>query len=145
MKTAKTYFIVDDDPDDQQFLIEALVENDPTCRCFTASDGQEAITNLSDATISIPDVIFLDLNMPLMNGRECLTALKRATLLQHIPVIIYSTTSNIEEIREILGQGASYFLMKKYSFKELREEIALITLKINNGLAIAQESKRSIV
>ena len=145
MTNAKTYFIVDDDPDDQQFLIEALIENDPSCRCFTASDGQEAITGLSDATIPIPDVIFLDLNMPLMNGSECLAALKRATFLQHIPVIIYSTTSNIEEIREIMGQGASYFLMKKPSFKELREEISSITLRIDAGLDNAQGAKRSIV
>ena len=121
-----TYFIVDDDIDDQQFLIEALVENDPSCRYFTAFNGQEAITNLTDAVIPIPDVIFLDLNMPLLNGRDCLAALKRSPSLQHIPIIIYSTTSNRKEIQEIMELGASYFLTKKPGFKELREEISSI-------------------
>ena len=144
MINSKTYFIVDDDPDDQQFLIEALVENDPSCRCFTAPDGQEAITNLADATIPTPDAIFLDLNMPLMNGKECLAALKRTSFLQDIPVIIYSTTSNIREIQEVLEQGASHFLMKKSSFKELREEISSITLKMT-GFGNTQGAIRPIV
>jgi hypothetical protein len=50
------YFIVDDDVDDQQFLIDALVENDPYCRCFTASNGAEAIAHLTDAVVPIPEV-----------------------------------------------------------------------------------------
>ena len=124
----KIYFIVDDDFDDQQFLIDALVENDPSCECFTSSDGQEAITKLMDAIIPIPDVIFLDLNMPLLNGRKCLAVLKKTLFLQHIPIIIYSTTSNKKEIQEITDQGASYFLIKKPSFKELREELSSIAV-----------------
>lgn len=134
MIPAKTYFIVDDDIDDQQFLIEALIENEPSCRCFTVSNGQEAVANLIEAIIPPPDVIFLDLNMPLMNGRECLAALKQVPSLQHIPVVIYSTTSNKKEIKEIIALGASYFLMKTPSFKELREEVYRITLKLKNDL-----------
>ncbi|MDO6428980.1 response regulator [Flavitalea sp. BT771] len=130
----KTYFIVDDDADDQQFLIEALVKNDPSCRCFTASDGQEAITHLRSAITPIPDVIFLDLNMPLMNGRECLAALKKSPFFQHIPVIIYSTTSNKTEIQYIIEQGAAYFLIKKPGFQQLREEISSIPAMTNPDL-----------
>jgi CheY-like chemotaxis protein len=127
----KKYFIVDDDTDDQQFLIEALVKTDPSCKCFTAFNGQEAITGLVDATIPFPDVIFLDLNMPLMNGRECLVALKQMPSLQHIPIIMYSTTSNKKEIQGITEQGASYFLIKKPGFKELCEEISSIPVMTN--------------
>jgi CheY-like chemotaxis protein len=133
----KTYFIVDDDTDDQQFLIEALGKNDPSCKCFTASDGQEAITGLVDATIPSPDVIFLDLNMPLMNGRECLVALKQTPSLQHIPIIMYSTTSNKKEIQAITEQGASYFLIKKPSFKELCEELSSIPVMINHDSEVS--------
>jgi CheY-like chemotaxis protein len=133
----KIYFIVDDDTDDQQFLIEALGKNDPSCKCFTASDGQEAITGLVDATIPPPDVIFLDLNMPLMNGRECLVALKQMPTLLHIPIIIYSTTSNKKEMQGITEQGASYFLVKQSSFKELCEEISLIPVMITRDLDVA--------
>jgi len=133
LKPGATYFIIDDDIDDQEFLIEALIHNDPDCRCFTANDGQKGMTDLLTAAIPIPDVIFLDLNMPLMSGKECLTALKQSPYLQHIPVIIYSTSSNKEEILEIMEQGASYFLTKKNSFKELNEALVLIPLIADRG------------
>jgi CheY-like chemotaxis protein len=131
------YFIVDDDIDDQQFLIEALVENNPLSQCFTASNGEEAITYLTNAIVPTPDVIFLDLNMPRLNGKQCLVMLKNSLSFQHIPVIIYSTTSNKQEIQEINELGASYFLIKPDSFKELREELASIEIFENNVLDIA--------
>lgn len=128
MKKNKAYFIVDDDIDDQQFLAEALAENDPGCRCFTASNGSEAISYLIDAFIPMPDVIFLDLNMPILNGEQFLVILKQTSSLQHIPVIIYSTTSNKREMEEMKKRGASYFLVKTHSFKALREELASIAI-----------------
>jgi CheY-like chemotaxis protein len=131
------YFIVDDDIDDQQFLIEALVENNPFSQCFTASNGEEAITQLTNAIVPTPDVIFLDLNMPRLNGKQCLVMLKNSPSFQHIPVVIYSTTSNKQEIQEINELGASYFLIKPDSFKELREELASIEIFENNDPDIA--------
>jgi CheY-like chemotaxis protein len=131
------YFIVDDDIDDQQFLIEALVENNPFSQCFTACDGEEAITQLRNAIVPTPDVIFLDLNMPRLNGKQCLVMLKNSPSFQHIPVVIYSTTSNKQEIQEIYELGASYFLIKPDSFKELREELASIEIFENNDPDIA--------
>ena len=120
MIKTKTYYIVDDDTDDQQFLREALIENDSTAHCFTAYDAQEALTNLNGVLIPLPDAIFLDLNMPGMDGKQCLAELKRTPSLQHIPVVIYSTTSDKTEIQETLKMGASYFLIKKNSFNELK-------------------------
>jgi CheY-like chemotaxis protein len=133
----KIYFIVDDDIDDQRFLIEALVENDPFSRCFTASNGQEAITHFTDAVVPIPDVIFLDLNMPGLSGRQCLLTLKQTPSFQHIPVIIRSTTSNPKEIEEISKLGASYFLIKRESFEELCKELAAIEIIAHHDLDIA--------
>jgi len=128
LKKSKIYFIVDDDIDDQQFLAEALAGNNPDCRCFTASNGQEAITYLTDAFIPIPDVIFLDLNMPILNGAQFLVIIKQTSSLRHIPVIIYSTTSSKQEMEEMKKKGASYFLIKTHSFKALRVELASIAI-----------------
>ena len=111
--------------------MEALTENDATSQCFTAYDGEEAITNLKNASVPLPDVIFLDLNMPGMNGKQCLAELKRTPSLQHIPVIIYSTSSDKKEIRETMQMGALYFLIKKSSFRELREDLYPIIDSIN--------------
>ena len=128
LKKSKTYLIVDDDIDDQQFLVEALVENNPDCRCITASNGQEAITNLVESLVPLPDVIFLDLNMPILNGKQFLVLIKQIYSFQHIPVIIYSTTSSKQEMQEMNKLGAYYFLIKTHSFKALREELASIAI-----------------
>ena len=77
MNTPKTYFIIDDDLDDQKFLIEALTENDATVQCLTAINGQAAINHLKKVGSSLPDAIFLDQNMPGLNGRQCLIELKK--------------------------------------------------------------------
>jgi CheY-like chemotaxis protein len=124
------YFIVDDDTDDQQLLIEALTENDPNIQCFSSPNGKEAIINLNNLSIPLPDAIFLDLNMPQFSGKQCLAELKKTPHLQHIPVIIYSTTSNTKEIQDTLQMGAWYFMIKKSSFNELREELSLITSEL---------------
>jgi CheY-like chemotaxis protein len=122
--------------DDQQFLIEALTKNDLNVQCFIAPNGKEAINNLKKAIVPLPDAIFLDLNMPRLNGKQCLAELKRTVPLQHIPVIIYSTTSNKKEMQDTLQMGASYFMVKKSSFKELREELFLITSELNKAYDI---------
>ena len=132
MKKTNTYYIVDDDIDDQQFLIEALTESDPSAQCFTATKGQDAIEHLQKAETLLPDAIFLDLNMPGINGKQCLAELKQISSLQQIPIIIYSTSSNKRDIQETMQLGASYFLVKQNSYKELCEALATIISVINN-------------
>jgi len=126
-----TYYVIDDDIDDQKFLIEALTSNDLNVKCFTAPNGQMAIHELSSSINPLPDAIFLDLNMPKFNGKQCLAELKRTPSLQHIPIVIYSTTSDKREIEETLKLGAAYFMIKKSSIKELREELSIITVGLN--------------
>jgi DNA-binding response OmpR family regulator len=77
MTRRNTYYIVDDDIDDQKFLIEALASNDLNVKCFTATNGKMAIHELSSSIIPLPDAIFLDLNMPKFNGKQCLAEIKR--------------------------------------------------------------------
>lgn len=129
----KIYYIVDDDIDDQQFLIEALTEHDEQIQCFTAFNGQEAITHLKGTFVPLPDAIFLDLNMPGLNGKQCLQELKQTPSLQHIPVIIYSTTSAENEIQETMRMGASYFLVKRSSYRELVNELSQIDIVVNKA------------
>ena len=64
LSTTSTYFVIDDDLDDQKFLIEALTENDKTVQCITAINGRAAIDYLKKVGSILPDAIFLDQNMP---------------------------------------------------------------------------------
>lgn len=120
----KKFFLADDDPDDQELFLEALQLIDNRSECETAFNGQEALQKLLHGRKPLPDFIFLDLNMPGMNGTQCLAEIKKHETLQHIPVIIYSTSSDNKDIEDTLQYGAAYFLQKPNRFEEL-----LVSLK----------------
>ena len=81
LKPLKNFLIGDDDPDDQELFLEALKEIDEDFVCVTAFDGQEVLDKLENS-LFVPDMIFLDLNMPKMNGHECLKEIKKNSLLK---------------------------------------------------------------
>jgi CheY-like chemotaxis protein len=114
----KTVFLVDDDRDDREIFIEALAEIDDSLKCVTAENGEDAIRKLHSG-VFIPNFIFLDLNMPRMNGRECLVKIKNIERLQDTPVIIYTTSSLQKEKDELVKLGASKFLTKPANFSDL--------------------------
>ena len=113
----KTLLLIDNDPDDLYIFCEAVKEIDPGAECITFHDciGIEAKT----AHKKKPDFIFLDLNMPFVNGKECLMHIKKIPQLQSIPVIIYSTTRLQKEKDEAFELGAYSFLTKPDTYEEL--------------------------
>jgi len=119
------YFIVDDDPDDQELFVEALQGLDEFCKCETAFNGQDALDKLNKMP-SVPDFIFLDLNMPRMNGKQFLAEIKKAKTLQDIPVIIYSTSTDKKDILDTIELGAIYFLEKPNRFNDLTKALSNI-------------------
>ncbi len=126
MNTARVFFIADDDPDDREIFIQALQEIDENCNCITAVNGEEALEKLLYDNLFYPDFIFLDLNMPKMNGRQCLKEIKKHPQLQQIPIIIYSTSAEKKEAQEVLALGAMHFLQKPNRFNDLCEALQRI-------------------
>jgi len=114
--------IIDDDQDDRFFFKEALKEMLPSSVCLEANSGIEALKLLRNAE-QIPDFIFLDINMPRMDGRDCLKQLKRDEKLQHIPVIIYSTSFSDKSVAELHALGASGYLNKPTDMNKLPAQI----------------------
>jgi CheY-like chemotaxis protein len=125
VKPGNTYFIVDDDPDDQELFVEALQGLDEACNCVTAFNGQEALQKLNEIPSS-PDFIFLDLNMPRMNGKQFLAEIKKIKTLRDIPVIIYSTSTDKKDILDTIELGAVYFLEKPNRFNDLTKALSNI-------------------
>ncbi len=123
MEDAQTYLIVDDDADDIEFFCEAIDKIDATGSCHSAGNGEEALRWLRQKSESKPDYIFLDLNMPRMDGRACLGELKKDDGLRDIPVIVYTTSSHQRDRGETMALGADYFLVKATSFKKLCDDI----------------------
>jgi CheY-like chemotaxis protein len=129
MSKKRTFFIVDDDIDDQELFMEAVGEVDGSIECLSASNCEEALSLLKSGKIGLPDVIFLDLNMPRLNGKQCLAELKKQANLRHIPVIIYSTSSEKRDIEETFELGAAYFLTKPNKFDELCQALTFVVSK----------------
>ncbi|MEO7530925.1 MAG: response regulator [Sediminibacterium sp.] len=119
----KVFLIVDDDPDDCLFFIDAVKDIDLSFQCRIAINGEDALHKLRQEMKLLPDIIFLDLNMPRMNGMLCLTELKKDKYLKHIPVVIFTTSSNPKDINETHLLGAVYFITKPHDFEKLRNEI----------------------
>lgn len=113
--------LVDDDSDDQLFFVDALSEIDPNVYCEVKENGAEALTRLEKEPL--PDIIFLDLNMPVMNGFDCLAALRQREDLGHIPVIIYSTTSDHSTVKKTHDLGANAFFRKPNDFHSMRAKL----------------------
>jgi CheY-like chemotaxis protein len=116
---------VDDDLEDREFFCEALREVDPSIICLIAGSGMEALSLLQEQ-ITLPDYIFLDINMPMMDGKQCLKALKSIAQFETIPVIMYSTSTDTREIRECYKLGAEDFLIKPPSYEKLVNDLTSI-------------------
>jgi CheY-like chemotaxis protein len=121
MSKISRLLIVDDDIDDREIFAEAVAAVDPNIKCFTAKDGEDALRKLSEPAELLPEVIFLDLNMPRMDGRQVLVALKKNDQLNKIPVVIYTTSSSARDFEETKALGAFRFLAKPSDFNELRD------------------------
>jgi CheY-like chemotaxis protein len=124
---------VDDDSEDSEFFCEALREIDASTQFRTASNGREALKSLNSST-DLPDYIFLDINMPLMDGKTCLAEMKKNNRFKNIPVIMYSTTSDTNEIRECYKLGASDFLIKPNDFNKLCEDLVSIFTQLKREI-----------
>ena len=110
--------LVDDDEDDQDIFREAVSIVRPDCEVRLAMDGEHGLNKLSEAS-ELPDYIFLDVNMPKMDGKEFLQQVKSNPLYRNVPVIIYSTSNHTSEMGKYFKMGASNFITKPSEFNLL--------------------------
>jgi len=118
-------YLIDDDADDQEIFAMALENLGKDIRCIMAKNGEDGISKLNGSK-SVPDVIFLDLNMPRMNGIECLKEIKKLEHLRATRVIIYSTSDG-NEMRDLtLRLGADDFILKPSNISTLTQVLTEI-------------------
>ena len=120
MSKVRKILIVDDDSDDQVLLIEALRDLDATTKFQTATNGHHALELLHSSLHELPDLVFLDLNMPRMNGIQFLLEVKQRQELRAVRVIIYSTSSDQKDMAETARLGAEHFITKPTGLSELK-------------------------
>jgi CheY-like chemotaxis protein len=124
----KTVLYVDDDLDDITFFKKAMRNLDPSVDVISFLDSGEGIKYLSSSSI-IPSIIFLDSNMPTMNGLECVIAIKRDPRLRRIPVVLFSVGLSKEQIIQYNSLGIYQFISKS-TIGELEKSLKHIILDL---------------
>ena len=117
--------LVDNDPDDFLIFGRALESTGQSAECSHAIDAREALELLESAAV-LPRFIFLDINMPGMNGMELLSVMERNPRLRDIPVVMYSTSNAPRDIEDARLLGAWYYLIKPATAQELTTALTYI-------------------
>ena len=125
--------LADDDLGDCMLFKDALEELPIATRLTIVHNGEQVVEELNRKGMKLPDVLFLDLNMPRKNGFAALGEIKRHPELEKLPVIIISTSSELDSIKKVFRDAAHYYICKPCDFSQLKrviyEALTLITKK----------------
>ncbi len=134
MAYKQTNFIVviaDDDPDDQSIIKEAFVDLDAEAMIYPVYNGLELLKWLEDNRVNptLPTLILMDLNMPLLNGFGALSKIETNSSFHHIPVYILSTSRFEYDKLKAMELGAEEFYTKPFKYDELKRIIREIYVR----------------
>lgn len=118
-KSLYSVVLVDDDEDDRFLFSEAFEELKVATELLLFKDGQEFIDYLEKGLENVPKLIFLDLNMPIKNGLECLRYLRKNRIFDDIFVAIYSTSAAEKDMEVTFLNGANMYITKPSDFSSL--------------------------
>jgi CheY-like chemotaxis protein len=135
MMLPKVVLFIDDDADDQAIFSEATSLINPTIQRQFASNGLEALDLLRKENAVLPDLIFLDINMPVMNGMECLVELKKMAALRGVPIIICSTSVYSGDQEKCERLGADFYLVKPNTLLKMSTALQFIFSKYHDKKA----------
>lgn len=116
--------LADDDEDDRLFFKEAFDEIKIKTKVQTVNDGVELMKYLHTKDIVLPHILFLDLNMPLKSGLECLKEIRETKTLKDLSVAIYSTSGSEEDIEKTFVKGANVYIKKPNDFSTLKRVLS---------------------
>ncbi|MCO6149135.1 response regulator [Flavobacterium sp. NRK1] len=122
MKSAFTIFYTDDDPDDQGFFLEIIQTINKDYKVVIQNNGQELLDALDNAP-QHPHIVFLDINMPGMNGLEILKIIRDSENHKTLPIIMFSTSRDEKTIARSRELGANFYLPKLELFDHLKKSI----------------------
>ena len=134
-------FLVDDDPDDRYLFSEAIAEVVESYELQLFCDGSEIIDYLKKKPTDeeLPDIIFMDINMPHINGLAALQLIRNELRMNSLPIAMYSTSSAEANIEESLSLGANIYITKPASFDKLKE---LLHKALNSNIQFSTSTLR---
>lgn len=113
----------EDDIEDVDTFCDMMLSIDPSVKCLNTQNGVETIEFLENATV-LPDIIFLDINMPTMDGKSCLRNIRRDERFKAIPIIIYTTSDNAKDRELCLQLGANEYVQKPNTIRETKDKLS---------------------
>ena len=120
-------YIVDDDPDDREFIIQAFMANGFTGAFVEFDDGQKVLDYLKSYPIAYPDLIMLDLNMPIKNGFATLQDIKSNEFFPFVPIVILTASSSTEDEKVSFQHGCEQYRQKPLSIEGYKELARSVT------------------
>lgn len=118
--------LADDDEDDRLFFIDAFEELKINTIVNTVNNGRELLNYINHPDTILPNIIFLDLNMPILNGIESLKEIKANDRFKEIVIAIYSTSSSDQDVEDTFILGANIYIKKPSNFDSLKKILAEI-------------------
>lgn len=118
--------LADDSVDEQFLFVHTMRGIDQDVTISTANNGVELIKVLNQPETILPDLLFLDLNMPLKNGKESLAEIRKNPKLENLNILIYSTSDERRDIDETFALGANIYVQKPQDYIELEKTLAKI-------------------
>jgi CheY-like chemotaxis protein len=143
-KSNKPLYVMfaDDDEDDRMLFHDAVTEINSDIQLQIVNDGEELIQILLKPVTLLPEIVFLDLNMPRKNGFECLTEIRSNDILHDVFIVIYSTTGSQSEIEETFKKGANLFINKPNNYNDLLTILKRIfTMDFDNHIQPPEKDK----
>ena len=128
-------FLIDDDLDDHEFFSMVMQEIYPSIKCAFATDGVHAIEKLNANPSFIPNIILIDVNMPRMNGVDCLAEIKKLPHLQNAHIYMYSTSADPSMVERCIALGACGFIKKESTTEALQKKILEVISKLKTPIA----------
>lgn len=120
--------LADDDEDDRLFFTDAFEELKINTIVNTVNDGKELLNYLNHPETVLPNIVFLDLNMPILNGIDCLKLIKSNDKFNDIAIAIYSTSSSDQDVEDTFVLGANIYIKKPSNFDDLKKILSDVVI-----------------
>lgn len=120
-KTPLRVLLTDDDKGDRLVFEEIFEEMDRDTSVHMVHDGRQLMDYLTKPNTPLPHIIFLDLNMPDMNGIECLKEIRKSEKYSDISIAVYSTSTSEKDIENTFRYGANIYITKPSDYNELKK------------------------
>lgn len=115
----RNVLLADDDQDDRLFFEDAVRATGLDINLSSVKDGEKLMESLMNPEKALPDIVFLDLNMPCKNGVECLKEIREIAKFKNLVVVVYTTSGEERDIQNVFDLGATVFIRKPNDFEKL--------------------------